>query len=255
MSPPPASTRPSVIAFLTCSPPLAAKSPSFCPPTSWTMSASSAPRMAIIASGEVLLEGAPDETLAALEGQIWSRVVANDDELRALEAQFHVISTHLVGGQHEIRVFAASPRATASMPSLPDSKMSISSISHATRRTDALEDTAMAMFWEFFTFELRFRIKSLSTYVYFLGLVSLLVSLRRVGKLRSRRQQQRQGPAQRPLRQLLQRRWLLPLWHHHHRRHLRDVDPAGFPARHLPDPLHQACSKFAYLGGRWTGSW
>ena len=70
------------------------------------------PRMAIIASGEVLLEGAPNETLAALEGQIWSRIVATDDELRAMESDFHVISTHLVGGQHEIRVFApASPGA------------------------------------------------------------------------------------------------------------------------------------------------
>ena len=27
----------------------------------------------------------------------------------------------------------------------------------------------MAMFWEFFTFEIRFRIKSVSTYVYFLA--------------------------------------------------------------------------------------
>ena len=70
------------------------------------------PRMAIIASGEVLLEGAPNETLAALEGQIWSRIVATDDELRAMESDFQVISTHLVGGQHEIRVFAsASPGA------------------------------------------------------------------------------------------------------------------------------------------------
>src|SRR5471032_434577 len=32
-------------------------------------------RMAIIASGEVLLEGVPSETLAALQGQIWSRIV------------------------------------------------------------------------------------------------------------------------------------------------------------------------------------
>ena len=31
-----------------------------------------------------------------------------------------------------------------------------------------LEDISMAMFWEFFTFEMRFRIKSVSTYVYFL---------------------------------------------------------------------------------------
>jgi len=65
-------------------------------------------RMAIIASGEVLLEGAPSETLASLEGRIWSRIVATDDELQKLELEFHVLSTHLVGGQHEIRVFAPS---------------------------------------------------------------------------------------------------------------------------------------------------
>jgi ABC-type multidrug transport system ATPase subunit len=65
-------------------------------------------RMAIIANGQVLLEGVPSETLAAIEGQIWSRIVATDDELRALEADLHVISTHLSGGQHEVRVFAAS---------------------------------------------------------------------------------------------------------------------------------------------------
>jgi ABC-2 type transport system ATP-binding protein len=65
-------------------------------------------RMAIIASGEVLLEGVPSETLATLEGRIWSRIVSTDDELCALESQFQVISTHLSGGQHEIRVFAPS---------------------------------------------------------------------------------------------------------------------------------------------------
>ena len=66
------------------------------------------PRMAIIAAGEVLLEGSPTETLQALEGQIWSRVVASDAELKEMEAQMNVISTHLVSGQHEIRVFSAT---------------------------------------------------------------------------------------------------------------------------------------------------
>ena len=66
------------------------------------------PRMAIIASGEVLLEGAPNDALAALDGQIWSRVVSTDEELRALEGSLRIVSTHLVGGQHEIRVFSAS---------------------------------------------------------------------------------------------------------------------------------------------------
>jgi ABC-2 type transport system ATP-binding protein len=67
------------------------------------------PRMAIIASGEVLLEGAPSEALAALNGRIWSKVVATAEEVRTVEAQLHVVSTHLVGGQHEIRVYADTP--------------------------------------------------------------------------------------------------------------------------------------------------
>jgi ABC-type multidrug transport system ATPase subunit len=66
------------------------------------------PRMAIIASGELLLEGAPNDTLAALNGKIWSKVVATDDELRTIETQLPVISSHLVGGQHELRVYADS---------------------------------------------------------------------------------------------------------------------------------------------------
>ncbi len=66
------------------------------------------PRMAIIAGGQVLLEAAPDEALASLDGQLWSRVVKTDDELRTLESELQIVSTHLVGGQHEIRVFAAS---------------------------------------------------------------------------------------------------------------------------------------------------
>jgi ABC-2 type transport system ATP-binding protein len=68
------------------------------------------PRMAIIAAGELLLEGSPNDTLGALHGKIWSKLVATDDELRAVETQLPVISTHLVGGQHELRVYAdASP--------------------------------------------------------------------------------------------------------------------------------------------------
>ncbi len=66
------------------------------------------PRMAIIAAGELLLEGSPSDALDALHGKIWSKVVAHDDELRALETEMRVISSHLVGGQHEVRVFADS---------------------------------------------------------------------------------------------------------------------------------------------------
>jgi ABC-type multidrug transport system ATPase subunit len=100
------------------------------------------PRMAIIASGELLLEGAPGETLAALNGKIWSKVVPTDAEVRAIETQLHVISTHLVGGQHEIRVHADTSPAMGSTRSIPDSKTSISSISrnrpNPSFRTNAL---------------------------------------------------------------------------------------------------------------------
>jgi len=65
-------------------------------------------RMAILAAGQLLLEGTPADALAALNGKIWSKVVRTDDELRALESQMHIISTHLVAGQHEIRVYADS---------------------------------------------------------------------------------------------------------------------------------------------------
>jgi ABC-2 type transport system ATP-binding protein len=64
------------------------------------------PRMAIISAGELLLEGAPHETLHALQGKIWSKVVTTDNELRALETQLRVVSSHLIAGQHEIRVYA-----------------------------------------------------------------------------------------------------------------------------------------------------
>jgi ABC-type multidrug transport system ATPase subunit len=66
------------------------------------------PRMAIIASGELLLEGSPNEAIAALQGKVWSKVVPTAGELQKIESQLRVISTHLVGGQHEIRVYADS---------------------------------------------------------------------------------------------------------------------------------------------------
>src|SRR5271163_2633828 len=65
-------------------------------------------RMAIISNGEVLLEGSPAESLDALHGHIWSKVVATDAELLELEKSLQVISTHLVGGLHEVRVYADS---------------------------------------------------------------------------------------------------------------------------------------------------
>ncbi len=66
------------------------------------------PRMAIIAAGEVLLEGSPHEALDRLDGRIWSKVVATDGELGAIERDLRLVSTHLVSGQHEVRVYSES---------------------------------------------------------------------------------------------------------------------------------------------------
>jgi ABC-type multidrug transport system ATPase subunit len=68
------------------------------------------PRMAIISNGQLLLEGSPAEALDSLRGKIWSKVVSTDAELTAIDSAFHVVSTHLVGGLHEARVYSdASP--------------------------------------------------------------------------------------------------------------------------------------------------
>ena len=64
------------------------------------------PRMAIISNGQLLLEGSPSESLDSLKNKIWSKVVSTDAELAAIDANFNVVSTHLVGGLHEVRVFS-----------------------------------------------------------------------------------------------------------------------------------------------------
>jgi ABC-2 type transport system ATP-binding protein len=74
------------------------------------------PRMAIIANGELLLEGAPAAALDELKGKIWSKVVATDDELQALEANFNVVSTHLTGGLNEVRIYSESNPGEGFLP-------------------------------------------------------------------------------------------------------------------------------------------
>ena len=63
-------------------------------------------RMAIISQGQLLLEGVPNQTLEKLQGHVWKKVVATDEEREELEKTLKVISTHLVGGQHEVRVYS-----------------------------------------------------------------------------------------------------------------------------------------------------
>jgi ABC-2 type transport system ATP-binding protein len=63
-------------------------------------------RMAIISNGELLLEGAPADALATLANRIWSKLVTDESELAAIEAQMQVVSVQLLGGAHEVRVYS-----------------------------------------------------------------------------------------------------------------------------------------------------
>ena len=62
-------------------------------------------RMAIIASGRVLLSGDPQSAIDALRGRIWKKIVPRD-QLGAYERDLEVISTHLVAGRTAIHVMA-----------------------------------------------------------------------------------------------------------------------------------------------------
>jgi ABC-2 type transport system ATP-binding protein len=66
------------------------------------------PRMAIISNGQLLLEGSPAEALDSLRGKLWTKVVSTEAELSAIASAFNVVSTHLVGGLHEVRVYSDS---------------------------------------------------------------------------------------------------------------------------------------------------
>ena len=77
-------------------------------------------RMAILSQGKLLLEGKPAEALEKLRGRVWKKIVATDAEREALEKSMTVISTHLLGGLHEVRVYAESSPGEAFEPAEAD---------------------------------------------------------------------------------------------------------------------------------------
>jgi len=66
------------------------------------------PQMAIIDRGTLLLAGSPSECIDALSGRMWSKTVEDSSALKDLEKTFHVVSTHLVAGRTEVRIYAES---------------------------------------------------------------------------------------------------------------------------------------------------
>jgi ABC-type multidrug transport system ATPase subunit len=65
------------------------------------------PRMAIMGAGQILLEGAPNDLIAAARGTVWAKTV-DRAELPALSERHRVIATRLVGGRTVIHVTAPS---------------------------------------------------------------------------------------------------------------------------------------------------
>ncbi len=74
------------------------------------------PRMAIISEGRVLLEGSPSEAIDEIQGRIWKKILTSDAELTELEKSIPVISTHLVAGLTEVRVYSETQPAPDFQP-------------------------------------------------------------------------------------------------------------------------------------------
>ncbi|HEX3896129.1 MAG TPA: ABC transporter ATP-binding protein [Rudaea sp.] len=63
------------------------------------------PRMAIIAQGQVLLSGQPNEAMRALDGRVWRRTIANA-AIEDYKNRFTVLSTRLAGGKTIVHVMS-----------------------------------------------------------------------------------------------------------------------------------------------------
>jgi ABC-type multidrug transport system ATPase subunit len=69
-------------------------------------------RMAIIDKGEVLLEASPQDAIDEIAGRMWKKSI-DAAELTANEQSWRVVSSHLVSGKTQIRVYSETePDAT-----------------------------------------------------------------------------------------------------------------------------------------------
>ncbi len=65
------------------------------------------PRMAILAAGQIQLEGAPGELVASLKGRVWKKTIERD-QLDAYKAKYTLISQRLFAGKTVIHIAADS---------------------------------------------------------------------------------------------------------------------------------------------------
>ncbi|MFT5212266.1 MAG: ABC-type multidrug transport system ATPase subunit [Flavobacterium sp.] len=74
------------------------------------------PKMAVLASGSVLLEGSPTDLVSALKEQIWRKTI-HLDQLNAIQSEHLVISTRLFSGRTVVHVLSDSkPEGFDSIP-------------------------------------------------------------------------------------------------------------------------------------------
>lgn len=63
--------------------------------------------MAIINKGEVVLKGNPLQTIASIQGKVWTKTI-NKAELESYKQEYVVISERLIAGKPEIHIYADS---------------------------------------------------------------------------------------------------------------------------------------------------
>lgn len=75
-------------------------------------------RFAIISEGRVIYQGCPEEAVAALQGNVYTRIISAN-ELARYQDQFNVISMQLRGGQPHIRIIAPNDPGNGFTPAAP----------------------------------------------------------------------------------------------------------------------------------------
>lgn len=76
------------------------------------------PRMAIMGRGRILVEGAPEDLTARLDGRLWRQIVSREAAM-ARRVELPVVSSRLVAGRVELRVVADSAPAPDLEPATP----------------------------------------------------------------------------------------------------------------------------------------
>jgi ABC-2 type transport system ATP-binding protein len=77
------------------------------------------PRLAILATGRVVQEGAPDDLVAGLAGRVW-RTPATRDDIRALATTQTVLSSQWHAGRRWVRVLADAAPGDSFEPVTPE---------------------------------------------------------------------------------------------------------------------------------------